>query len=251
MFFVSTNLTLTESIMSKKEEIRKELKSFDCLHCGAKFTLSQSMNRHIAAVHEGKKPFKCDTCGACFAHKPTLKGHIATVHEEKKQFTCSFCNSNYAYKANLYTHIVAIHEGEKPYKCSICEYSCTKEDLLKIHISSVHEEKESYEFTVLHSNYDFNGYVQTVPESMKLFKCPFCSIKSPKQSNINKHVKKVHEKENVLKGEKEVRDEKRKAIDDKLLDPNAFEAASKKGRLEAGPSTVQTGPNSVETHRTF
>ena len=63
---------------------------------------------------------------------------------------------------------------------------------------------------------------------MKLFKCPFCSIKSPKQSNINKHVDKVHEKEKALKGEKKVRDEKRKAIDD-------------------GPSTVQIGPNSVVT----
>ena len=42
------------------------------------------------------------------------------------------------------------------------------------------------------------------------------------------------------------RDEKRKAIDDKLLDPNAFESASKRGRLETGPSMVQIGPNGVE-----
>ena len=146
------------------------------------------------------------------------------------------------------THILVIHEGEKPYKCSICEYSCKRKEQLQPHISSVHKEKEPYEFTVLHSNYGLNGHVQTIHESMKLFKCPFCSIKYPKQSKLKKHVNKVHEKEKALKGEKKVRDEKRKAIDDKLLDPNASEFASKRGRLEAGPSiaTVQIGPNGVE-----
>ena len=101
------------------------------------------------------------------------------------------------------------------------------------------KEKEPYEFTVSHSNFGLNGYVQAVHESMKLFKCPFCSIKSPKQSKLKKHVNKVHGKEKALKGEKKVQNEKRKAIDDKLLDPNASESASKRGRLEAGLSTVQ------------
>ena len=140
-----------------------------------------------------------------------MNKHIAAVHEEKKQFMCSYCNGNYATQARLYTHILAIHEGDKPYKCSICEYSCARKDQLKIHISSAHEEKEPYEFTVWHSNYGLNGNGQTVHDSMKLFKCPFCSTKYPQQSKMKKHVNKVHEKEKALKGEKKVRDEKRKA----------------------------------------
>jgi len=46
--------------------------------------------------------------------------------------------------------------------------------------------------------------------------------------------------------EKKVRDEKRKVMMDKLLDPNAGESASKRGRFEAGPSSAQPATNSVE-----
>jgi len=45
---------------------------------------------------------------------------------------------------------------------------------------------------------------------------------------------------------KKVRDEKRKVMMDKLLDPNAGESASKRGRFEAGPSSAQPATNSVE-----
>jgi hypothetical protein len=43
--------------------------------------------------------------------------------------------------------------------------------------------------------------------------------------------------------EKKVRDEKRKVMMDKLLDPNAGESASKRGRFEAGPSSAQPATN--------
>ena len=221
--------------MSKKEEIRK---GYACPVCNANFPRYGMVGLHLRMIHEELNSFDCSHCGMKSTTRQSMNKHIAAVHEEKKQFTCSFCNGNYASQAMLYTHILKIHEGEKPYKCSICEYSCTRKAQLKIHISSVHrpavhEKKEPYEFTVSHSNSDLNGHARTVHESMKLFKCPFCSIKHPKQSNIKKHIIKVHEKEKALKGEKKVRDEKRKAIDDKLLDPNASESASKRSLLEA------------------
>ena len=181
-------------------------------------------------------------------------GHLTSLMKDSMPFLIAsiwnvfnkFCWHDENLQARLCTHILVIHEGEKPYKCSICEYSCKRKDQLQPHISSVHKEKEPYEFTVSHSNFGLNGHVQAVHESMKLFKCPFCSVKYPKQSKLKKHVNKVHGKEKALKGEKKVQNEKRKAIDDKLLDPNASEFASKRGRLEAGPSTVQIGPSGVE-----
>ena len=171
--------------MSNKEEIRK---GYACPICNANFTRYGKVGLHLRTIHKELESSDCLHCGAKFTTRQCMNKHIAAVHEEKKQFMCSFCNGNYASKPMLYTHILKIHEGENPYKCSICEYSCTRKAQLKIHTSSVHEKKEHYEFTVSHSNSDLNGHVQTVHESMKLFKCPFCSTKYPKQSKMKKHV---------------------------------------------------------------
>lgn len=53
-------------------------------------------------------------------------------------------------------------------------------------------------------------------------------------------------KEAEAGGEKNAKAEKRKAIVDKLLDPNAGDSASKRGRFEAGPATTQPATNSIE-----
>ena len=53
-------------------------------------------------------------------------------------------------------------------------------------------------------------------------------------------------KANEANGEKNAKAEKRKAIVDKLLDPNASESAAKRGRFEPSTSSVQPATNSIE-----
>ena len=57
----------------------------------------------------------------------------------------------------------------------------------------------------------------------KPFKCSLCPYKCGLKDSLYRHIATVHEKKKPLKGEKKVRDEKWKAIDDKLMDPNASE----------------------------
>ena len=98
MIFVLTNSTLTESIMSKKEEIRK---GYTCPICNVNFTRYGMVGMHLRKIHEKLKSFDCSHCGAQFTQSRSMNRHIATVHEEKKQFTCPFCNGNYATQASF------------------------------------------------------------------------------------------------------------------------------------------------------
>ena len=98
MIFVLTNSTLTESIMSKKEEIRK---GYTCPICNVNFTRYGMVGMHLRKIHEELKSFDCSHCGAQFTQSRSMNRHIATVHEEKKQFTCPFCNGNYATQASF------------------------------------------------------------------------------------------------------------------------------------------------------
>ena len=95
MFTVLTNSTLTESIMSKKEEIRK---GYACPICNANFTRYGKVGLHLRTIHKELESSDCLHCGAKFTTRQCMNKHIAAVHEEKKQFMCSFCNGNYASK---------------------------------------------------------------------------------------------------------------------------------------------------------
>jgi len=78
---------------------------------------------------------------------------------------CEECGSMFAIKSRLITHQNTVH-NEPVHPCQICDKSFKTLTLLKRH-------------TVIHSRF-------------KPYCCPFCNHSSNSQSNLTKHVRKIH-----------------------------------------------------------
>lgn len=78
---------------------------------------------------------------------------------------CEECGSMFAIKSRLITHQNTVH-NEPVHPCQICDKSFKTLTLLKRH-------------TVIHSR-------------CKPYCCPFCNHSSNSQSNLTKHVRKIH-----------------------------------------------------------
>lgn len=78
---------------------------------------------------------------------------------------CEECGSMFAIKSRLITHQNTVH-NEPVHPCQICDKSFKTLTLLKRH-------------TIIHSR-------------CKPYCCPFCNHSSNSQSNLTKHVRKIH-----------------------------------------------------------
>jgi len=80
-------------------------------------------------------------------------------------YRCEECGSMFAIKSRLITHQNTVH-NEPVHPCQVCDKSFKTLTLLKRH-------------TVIHSRF-------------KPYCCPFCNHSSNSQSNLTKHVRKIH-----------------------------------------------------------
>ena len=53
---------------------------FACLTCGAEFSSSFGLKRHMDGYHERKRPYSCDTCDYASAYKHDVKRHQRRNH---------------------------------------------------------------------------------------------------------------------------------------------------------------------------
>ena len=143
-----------------------------------------------------KKKYKCNICDIEYGYLSGLSQHKKSVHEGVT-YKCKICQYAATQKGSLKIHTRSLHVNDERYSCNICPYQATQKSSLSCHVKNVHNKNERVICTEcykslqkdslhLHRKLFHSG------EQPKL-SCKICTYKTICQSNLNKHIKSVHQ----------------------------------------------------------
>ena len=141
---------------------RKETWKYLCQICDYATNTKQHLTYHLA-VHGIGDRFKCDQCEKDFSTKSHLQNHIKTHNSCSHK--CNECGKMYKTVENLKQHISMMH-SEKRLECDECDKMFSSIVFLTSHKKAVH--------------------------ALKSFKCDQCKFRSKTNSNLKRHINKVH-----------------------------------------------------------
>ena len=198
--------TLCENFFSAKQHLRKHLEEkhevfcrvhnvYVCHICKAKFDFSKELSNHLSAEHQLKNEFPCSKCDHCFPTKVLLTVHLLECHElnpfkdsehftgsvqsivgeTNKHFKCELCDARFSLKRNLTIHVKQKHETSNHVQCEHCEFTTFANHLMKRHILQKHMQATLFPCGRLTNTGDKCTYVTNI------------------KSQLNKHVRHVHE----------------------------------------------------------
>ena len=81
-----------------------------CNYCKRKFTLENSLRRHIETIHP-KSAHSCGQCESSFTDQTSLDHHIQSVHDGGTKLSCRHCQEKYSSKAGLKFHMKRVHKA--------------------------------------------------------------------------------------------------------------------------------------------
>ena len=84
---------------------------FECKSCGKKFTLKESLHRHVEAV-QGHQIFLCPECDFVGRMQDSLNYHLQWKHCEMKS-TCDECGYEAETVRLIQSHKLRVHRGVK------------------------------------------------------------------------------------------------------------------------------------------
>ena len=210
-----------------------------CDQCDAKFYKKRELDSHKSLVHIENKPHMCPICSLSFVSNYRLQLHNESVHEKKKPYKCSSCGFRCSLKGSMTKHIAKVHEGanieiiylgDNPYKCANCDFSTAMKSNLTKHIEEVHDGRQDWNCELCDSTFtnrsNLNSHVRQVHEGKKRKKksricklqeksvkvddgksnvfCDYCGSNFSNQSNLNAHIRQVHEGKKRIKGKSEI-----------------------------------------------
>ncbi|TRY63881.1 hypothetical protein TCAL_12903 [Tigriopus californicus] len=156
---------------------------FDCQPCGESCHYSRDISAHMVNFHSDNPEIKCPNCLEVFNLKDNpfvFNDHYQTCLPgtyQKGSFQCQYCGKEYAVKQTLDAHI-KMHQGIIRYKCSYCEYGSNHKAVLMDH-EKMHLRKQGL-------TNESSGLILT-------HQCDQCGKQFAKRSQINRHVRVVHE----------------------------------------------------------
>lgn len=128
--------TFTKSFSLKRHiKVHTGTKDYECEICAMAFIQKSDLHRHLF-VHNEEKTFVCDTvgCGKAFRTKKNLKIHQNYVHiDTKDMFKCDLCSRTFKHRKTLDGHHKIIHSG-LTYVCDICGKVDYHKQLMRIHV---------------------------------------------------------------------------------------------------------------------
>ena len=102
---------------------------FECQHCDLSFSAKTKLDKHVKEVHENIKPFLCGECGFKTFHLLSLSRHTRVLHKEKNDslqrsilFECTLCGLSFSSIRQRTKHVKEIHDKMKPYLCTECGF---------------------------------------------------------------------------------------------------------------------------------
>ncbi|XP_034107820.1 gastrula zinc finger protein XlCGF46.1-like [Drosophila albomicans] len=175
---------------------------FKCDSCAAQFLDEQRLLTHKR--RHGQMPYPCPEpgCDRGYSHKHTLTLHMRKCHQlgkEHKSHICEFCGKVFDTMSQLRNHRFTHKEkSELPYACEEpnCDRRFSSKQLLKVHMMR-HAGIKNYTCS-------FCGVQKTTRTELKIhlnyhtlertYSCRFCSKVCYSSSNLNKHMRTVHER---------------------------------------------------------
>jgi len=199
---LSTRKTLKDHI----DTVHEKKRPYTCSTCGKSFGTTMTRNKHMR-THIEKELHKCPNCTFECKLRISMKKHIAVVHEGQDptpKFYCDLCVIHKKFPKDLRRHIEKVHEGKK-YQCTICQEDFTSEFRLsshkiKTHLDLEHQKEVIHkcskcEATYLHKSTLARHFLeQHQRESLQIQICPHCAKTFNNSSQLNVHVRGVHEK---------------------------------------------------------
>lgn len=164
------------------------IKKYFCDKCSYSSAKPNRLERHCQKLHQSSAPKserktrsnnsesktkkQCPTCGIFVKN---LSEHQKMVHVQVKRFCCDFCNYSCYFKTKITRHIqrhIPKHLREQfPCEMKDCNFFATRKDALKSHILTMHQSQRE-----------------------KICLCIECGKSFYNKSQLNIHVKAVHEK---------------------------------------------------------
>lgn len=156
----NSKLLIGSCKLDQSKKKNKGDKPYQCNICGNRFTLCNSLKKHLM-IHTGEKPYECKICGSRFIQCGTLKVHLMK-HTGEKPFECDICGQRFTRSRGLDKHRM-IHTGEMPHECEICGNKFSRYNALKTHLMTHTGEKP--------------------------FSCEICSRRFCQSSDLNRHLR--------------------------------------------------------------
>lgn len=175
---------------------------YKCKICSAQFLDEQRLLTHKR--RHGKMPYPCPEpdCERGYSHKHTLTLHMRKCHnlgKEHKLHICEYCGKVFDTMSQLRNHrFTHKDKSELPYGCeeTDCERRFSSKQLLKVHMMR-HAGIRNYTCS-------YCGVQKTTRTELKIhlnyhtlertYSCRFCSKVCYSSSNLNKHMRTVHER---------------------------------------------------------
>lgn len=140
----------------------------------------------------GPKVWKCETCDQLFPNAYRLRRHKIS-HNPPKPSLCFHCGKEFSQESNLQKHILRIHKASDEYKCENCEYTTGSQSVLNDH-QKIHEPPNHLCNTCgkRFARIDRLKLHTRTHTGEKPYMCDLCDYRSAARSNLNNHIKFVH-----------------------------------------------------------
>ena len=156
--------------------------------------------RHDPIQARHQLPCKFPACVYKTTEEYILKRHEETHNPNRNpKFVCSLCPNGYHGRQSLKNHIAAKHTGEQCYSCTLCKFSSRLPAAFKRHMETAHASdpiRQKYKCSLCSYSSSFKQAVikhANTHSGDKPFACDVCSHKAKTKSDLNSHVKRMHE----------------------------------------------------------
>jgi len=192
---------------SSKHEIEKHTlfhkKIFNCDTCRKTFTTSSDLRRH-ERTHSLEAQFQCsfENCSFTTKRSDTLKLHekTHTSIESRLKYPCPSCGKLFSSQQIITRHLKRCDQmlKNKDLECKVCFKVFSNRSKLKIHIKN-HEGKLDFACHVCDrkfaTNYALNKHLMVHEKS---FECQHCKKMFARKDNLDSHIKRNHEVNNII-----------------------------------------------------
>ena len=179
---------------------------FICLYCNiVKKSSARLLGYHISNKHFNQPRFSCNLCDKGFDEKNCLVSHMKYNHTTEKLFQCDKCAKNFKTVGLLNSHVKNMHEESKNLECKECGKLFKNKMYLRNHHRNSHVTKTRIvcddcgkSFAQKQSFLDHSlTHLTEEDRQQKELLCPFpgCDYTNLKKPNLDKHIKRVHEKQ--------------------------------------------------------